>query len=448
MDPEPSIINSFLALSPQIIEWIGVFILLILSGLVSGSEVGFFSLTRKSLDDYSEAYPNVTEQIEVLLRDKKSLLATILILNNFINIGIVIIMAEIIKSMHFEPLTLFGSWTLSNVWVQFLFNIVWVTFMILLFGEIIPKVYAQKYPFETAMRMVSPISFFKKLLKPLSVPLMGFTAIIEKTIKPEEFSVDQLSQALEITSEDDETSQDEQKILEGIVSFGNSYAREIMTPRVDMFALNENEPFEKVKSEIKNQGYSRVPVYKENEDQIVGILYAKDLIPFLEKHQYEWHQLIRQPMYVPENKKLDDLLTTFQNQKTHIAIVVDEYGGTSGLVSLEDIIEEIVGEISDEFDEVDLQYTKIDEYNYVFEGKTNIKDFLRVIDVENEELIEQSKGDADTIAGFVLELIDEFPHKNQEIIFHNFTFTIESLNRKRIQTIKVTIQPTKEEVNE
>ncbi len=448
MDPEPPLLFSFLFQTPQIIELIIVILLLIASGLISGSEVGFFSLSKKDLDDYGDAYPDYTDRIETLLRDKKSLLATILILNNFINIGIVVLTVEISKHIHFSPITLWGGYTLTSEDVLFLFNTIVVTFMILLFGEIIPKVYAQKYPFDFAMRMVAPIDFFKKILKPVSVPMMGLTSVMENTIKAEEFSVDQLSQALEITSEDDETSHEEQKLLEGIVSFGNSYAREIMTPRVDMFSLDETLDFEQVKQEIKKQGYSRVPVCKDNEDQIIGMLYAKDLIPYLDQSNYQWLNLLRKPMFVPESKKLDDLLTSFQNQKTHIAIVVDEYGGTSGLISLEDIIEEIVGEISDEFDDESLQYTKIDDNNYVFEGKTNIKDFLRVIEAENENLIEGAKGEAETIAGFVLELIDDFPQKNQEIKFHNFTFTIEALNRKRIKTIKVSIAPVEEDEDE
>ncbi len=447
MDPEP-LLPHLLFQSQYLYELLAVLILLLMSGLVSGSEVAYFSISKKDLENYREAYPEATERIETLLRDKKSLLATILILNNFINILIVVLLADISEHLPFSPMRVFGSYDLSGDMVRNIFDLVFITFIILLFGEIIPKVYAQKYPFDIALKMVRPLSFFKKILKPLSVPLMGMTTVLENVIKPEEFSVDQLSEALEITSEDKETSQEEQKILEGIVNFGNSVAREIMTPRVDMFAINEDSNFEEVKTEILEHGYSRVPIYSDNEDSLKGILYAKDLIPYLSENSYNWQSLCRKPIYVPESKKLDDLLADFQRMKTHIAIVVDEYGGTSGLITLEDIIEEIVGEISDEFDDDEVRYTKIDEDTYVFEGKTNIKDFLRIIDAENEDLIEEAKGEAETIAGFVLELIEQFPHKNQKVSFHNFTFTIESLDRKRIKTIKVQITPENEKTED
>ncbi len=449
MDPEPSsFLITLLLESKNFYQIATVVLLLVASGLISGSEVAFFSLSKKDLDTYGEAYPEATERIEALLRDKKSLLATILILNNFINIGIVVLLAQFSQNLNFHTITLFDSIYINEDWVRLIYDIGFITFLILLFGEIIPKVYAQKYPFDIALRMVEPIGFFKRLLRPVSLPLMGITALAENVIKPEEFSVEQLSEALEITSEDEATTQEEQKILEGIVNFGNSFAREIMTPRVDMFAIDENTPFEVVKESIREHGYSRIPVYKYNEDQIVGILYAKDLIPFLNKENFSWIELCRKPMFVPENKKLDDLLSDFQEMKMHMAIVVDEYGGTSGIITLEDIIEEIVGEISDEFDEDDVRYTKVNDSTYVFEGKTNIKDFLRIIDAENEDLIEKAKGEAETIAGFVLELIEGFPYKNQVVKFHNFTFTIESLDRKRIKTIKVQFNTEHEEVSD
>lgn len=252
------------------------------------------------------------------------------------------------------------------------------------------------------------------------------------------FSVDQLSQALELT-DSDESSSDEQKILEGIVTFGNTDTKQVMSPRMDIFALEIDESFTTIYSKIIEKGFSRIPVYRDNIDQIEGVLFVKDLLPHLNKEDFDWKTLLREPFFVPENKKIDNLLKDFQSMKSHLAIVVDEYGGTSGLVSLEDIIEEIVGDISDEFDVDNTNYSKIDEKNYLFEGKTNLKDFYRVIDVD-EELFELKKGEAETLAGFILEILGNFPKKDQKVIFENCTFTIETVDKKRVKQIKVTIE--------
>ena len=251
-------------------------------------------------------------------------------------------------------------------------------------------------------------------------------------------SVDQLSQALELTSEDD-TTKEEQKILQGIVSFGNTDTKQVMRPRIDIFALNMEQKYTDIMPEIVENGYSRIPVYQDNIDNIKGILYVKDLLPFIDRRQFDWVSLIREPFFVPENKKLDDLMAEFQEKKVHLAVVVDEYGGTSGLISLEDIIEEIVGDISDEFDDEDLKYSKLDDNNYVFEGKTALKDFYKIIKIEDETIFEDQKGEAETVAGFVLEISRSFPKLNSKINFKNYVFTIEALDKKRIRLVKFTI---------
>jgi gliding motility-associated protein GldE len=279
-----------------------------------------------------------------------------------------------------------------------------------------------------------------KLLSPISLPMRKVTIYLHNKLGKQKtnFSVDQLSQALELT-DSDESSSEEQKILEGIVTFGNTDARQVMSPRMDIFALEIEESFAAIYSKIIEKGFSRIPVYRDNIDQIEGVLFVKDLLRHIDKDEFDWKTLIREPFFIPENKKIDNLLKDFQNMKSHLAIVVDEYGGTSGIVSLEDIIEEIVGDISDEFDGDNSNVSKIDDKNYVFEGKTNLKDFYRIIDV-NEELFETAKGEAETLAGFILEVLGNFPKKEQKIVFENCTFTIEVVDKKRVKQIKVTIE--------
>ena len=284
-----------------------------------------------------------------------------------------------------------------------------------------------------------PIYFLNSFLTPFSIPLTRLTSVVEKRLggKNSNFNVEKLSQALELTS-DDNTTKEEKKILEGIVTFGNTETVQIMKPRIDIFAIADDESYTDVLANILKNGYSRNPVYHESIDNIIGVLYAKDLLAHLDKTKFKWQDLIRDPFFVPENKKLDDLLSEFQEKKNHLAIVVDEYGGTSGIVTLEDVIEEIVGDISDEFDDEDLSYSKIDENNYVFEGKTTIKDFCKVLNVEDEDLFEEEKGESETLAGFILEVSGKFPKKGDKINFHNYTFTVEALDRKRIKQVKVT----------
>jgi len=408
-------------------------VLLILSALISGAEVAFFSLSKLDLDKASESKSTAQKTVVILLEKPKKLLATILILNNFINILIVLIFTYVGEILF--------SGIQSRI-VKFLIEVVLVTFLILLFGEVLPKIYATRKPLKFATFMAFPIKILTSLLTFVSLPLMGLTNIVEKRLgnKKSNLSVEKLSQALEITSTEN-TTKDEQKILEGIVSFGNTETNQIMTPRIDIFALKSGEKYEEVLNKIVEKGFSRNPVYKENVDDIIGVLYAKDLLPYLNKKNFSWQKLIREPYFVPENKKLDDLLKEFQEKKNHLAIVVDEYGGTSGLVTLEDVIEEIVGDISDEFDDNDLTYSKLDADNYLFEGKTNLKDFYKILELEDATIFEDNKGESETIAGFILEIHGKFPKIKEKINFHQFTFKIESMDNKRIKQVKITIKP-------
>ncbi|SFS63961.1 gliding motility-associated protein GldE [Lutibacter maritimus] len=432
MDPEPTFL--ILLQNPNIwltLSVVSLFLLLILSALISGAEVAFFSLSRTTLNEATESNSNSKKMVAQLLENPKKLLATILISNNFINILIVLIFAYIGESI-------FAN--ISSEIIKFLIEVVLVTFLILLFGEVLPKIYATRNSLKFAIFMVIPIKVLNVLLSFVSIPLLSLTNVIENKLRKKQsnLSVEKLSQALEITS-NDATTKDEQKILQGIVNFGNTETSQIMTPRMDIFALANDEEYESVIAKIVSKGFSRNPVYKENIDDIIGVLYAKDLLPHLNKKQFNWQKLIREPYFVPENKKLDDLLNEFQEMKNHLAIVVDEYGGTSGIITLEDVIEEIVGDINDEYDDDDLFYTKINENTFLFEGKTNLKDFYKVIGSDDAQLFEEEKGESETIAGFILEIYGKFPRKNQVIKFNNYSFKIELMDKKRIKQIKVTI---------
>ncbi|NQY05103.1 MAG: gliding motility-associated protein GldE [Flavobacteriaceae bacterium] len=406
-------------------------LLLISSALISGAEVAFFSLPIEYKEETDESSPKKRILVCSLLEKPKKLLATILVANNFINIAIVLLFATLFDP-HFERI----DETLALV-----LKIGVATFLILLFGEILPKVYASRNNEKFSLFMAYPLAFLSKIFALVSVPMSGFSEFIQEKLGKEKtnLSVDQLSQALELTSEE-ETTKDEQKILEGIVAFGNTDTKQVMQPRIDIFALDEEDSFQSIINEITKNGFSRIPVYKENIDSIVGVLYIKDVLPHISKKSFNWNNLLREPLFVPENKKLDDLLSEFQEKKVHLAIVVDEYGGTSGIITLEDIIEEIVGDISDEFDDDDLVYSKIDDKNYVFEGKTTLKDIYRVLKLEDESVFEDEKGEAETIAGFVLEISKGFPKKNDTIDFKNYSFTVEALDRKRLKQIKLTIK--------
>ncbi len=429
MDPDPASLLHTIDFD-FIFGIIAIIMLLACSAFISGSEVALFSLSQKDVDEIQNKDFNKGMLISRLLEKPKKLLATILVANNFVNIAVVIIFSSFSGRFFNE---------IESPALRFTFEVVLVTFFILLFGEVLPKIYANRNNMDFATKVAVPITVLNNLLSPISVPMRNGIHYIEKKLSVQKgnFSVYQLSKALELTSQSD-TTDGEQKILEGIVTFGNTEVRQVMSPRIDVFALNIEHEFKEIMPKIIEKGYSRIPVYKENIDQIEGILFIKDLIPHIDSEDFNWIALLREPFFVPENKKLDDLLKDFQAMKSHLAIVVDEYGGTSGIISLEDVLEEIVGDISDEFDDEDLIYSQIDDNNYLFEGKISLKDFYRILDVDEDEF-EKQKGEAETLAGFLLEISGNFPKKRQKITFHNLIFTIENVDKRRIKQIKVTL---------
>ncbi len=437
MDTEPPGLFFFAILDfTQITSGVLLFVLLACSALISGAEVAFFSLTPSDFETNEEK--SIAKKLGIvqrLLARPKKLLATILVANNFINIAIVLIFDSLSDALFSGIQSDF-----YGIDLRFIVEVGVVTFLILLFGEILPKVYANRNRISFAVFMAQPLNVLDTLLSPISLPMRSATLYLHARYGKQRsnISVDHLSQALELSNKD--TTHEEQKILQGIVTFGNTDTKQVMKNRMDIFALNEDQPFKEILPEIIQKGYSRIPVYKDSMDNITGILYVKDLIPYTDRKILDWKTLKREAYFVPENKKLDDLLNEFKEMKMHLAIVVDEYGGTSGLISLEDIIEEIVGEISDEFDDDDLIFSKLDDNTFVFEGKTPLKDFYKVIKPEDPDLFEDQKGEAETVAGFLLEISKGFPKKNEVISFHNYAFTIEAFEGKRIKQIKLTIE--------
>lgn len=409
-----------------------VVVLLIFSALISGSEVALFSLNQSDFPEEREDFTSRQEILYRLLENPQRLLATVLVANTFVNIAIVLLFDslgdQLLADMDAEFL---------GIQLSFLIKVVVVTFFLLLFGEILPKIYATRNNIHFANAMAVPLKVLDRLLSILSVPMTSMSQGIQRKLGRANtgLSVDHLSQALDLADEKD-TTQEEQEILQSIVSFGNTDTRQVMQPRTDIFALDKQNTYQEILPQIVEQGYSRIPVYEESLDNVEGILYVKDLLPYLEEEEFAWQKLLREPYFVPENKKLDDLLSDFKSRKIHLAIVVDEYGGTSGLITMEDIIEEIVGEISDEYDDDDLFFSKMDEDNYVFEGKTSLVDFYRIAKIEDASLFEDHKGESETIAGFILEISGGFPKLGEKIKFENYTFTIEAVDLKRIIQVK------------
>lgn len=406
---------------------------IIMSALISGSEVAYFSISSKDKADLEQDKDKVSQRVLTLLERPKKLLATILIANNFINVAIVMFSTFIMKELLVKE-------AVSDTW-RFVVQVVLVTFIILLLGEVMPKVYATKYKLKLAKIMSSPLTIIQGIVGPLSKLLVSSTSIIDKRIKKkrENISVDDLGYALDLT--DDITSNKEEKrILEGIVKFGQTDVKQIMKPRIDVKSIDYNLNYKEVLGSVVDAKYSRIPVYEDTFDTIKGVLYIKDLLPYLdEKESFNWRKLIREVKFVPENKKLDDLLNDFQEQKRHIAVVVDEYGGSSGIVTLEDILEEVVGDITDEFDDDDVVFSKIDANTYVFEGKTPLIDVYRVLSIDGEEF-ENVKGEADTIAGFCIEQAGKILLKNERLQFNNYTFVIEAADKRRIKQVKIIIE--------
>ena len=438
MNPKLSFILPLLS-SSLVANLLGLVILLIASALISGAEVALFSLTQKDIDEAKKTKSKSFEIIIDLLTQPKKLLASILVANNFINIAIVILFASLGNSLFkgVDSELNLGGFKIDLV---FFIEVVLITFLILFIGEILPKVYANRNNLKFSKFMAYPLKVLDIIISPISIPMQRVTLGIHKKLGKQKstLNVGYLSQALKLASNED-TTQEEQKILQGIVSFGNTDTKQVMRPRIDIFALDESAKYNEIIPEIIKNGYSRIPVYKDSIDSVKGILYVKDLLPHLQKKQFDWTTLLRTPFFVPENKKLDDLMVEFQEKKIHLAVVVDEYGGTSGVVSLEDVIEEIVGDISDEFDDDDLIYSKLDAHNFVFEGKTTLKDFYRITKLTDESIFEDEKGEAETLAGFVLEISKSFPKLNSKINFKTYSFSVEALSNKRIKQLKVTL---------
>ena len=403
-------------------------ILLVFSGLISGSEVALFSLSKSQIQNQQKS--SYIEIIKKLLLNPNKLLATILVANNFINIAIVILFTQIGSDL-FDGIT--------SAVLKFTLEIILATFLILLFGEILPKIYASRNNLAFSKLVAYPLLLLNIIFTPISIPMQHLSNFIKDKLsftKPN-IGLNQLSYALDLTNPG-ETTKQEHKILKGILSFGNTETREVMRPRIDIHAFKNTLSYDQILKNIIKNSFSRIPVYKDELDNIVGILYVKDLLPFLDKKEFEWLSILRKPFFIPENKKLDDLMQEFQEKKIHLAIVVDEYGGTSGIISLEDVIEEIVGDISDEFDDDSLLFSKLDNSNYIFEGKTSMKDFYKILNIDSI-FFDKLKGDSETLAGFILEISQSFPKINSKVVFENYVFTIESIDKKRIKQVKVTI---------
>ncbi len=411
-------------------------VLLGLSAFASASEIAYFSLSPSDLSELSEERTEQDKAINMLRDDSERTLATILITNNFVNVTIIMLCNYI-----FTSLVCFGE---KAYWLQFLIVTVLLTFLLLLFGEIIPKVYSREIPLAFCRRSVNGILFFRRLFWVFESILLRSGFLASKVIKNDQqmLSVDELEHALELTDKND--IKEEQKMLQGIVRFGDETVREVMTSRQDIVALNINSPFSDVLKSIVENNYSRIPVYQNNDDNIKGVLYIKDLLPHLAKPtSFKWQTLMRPPHFVPETKRLDDMMKDFKENKVHIAIVVDEFGGTSGLITLEDILEEIVGEINDEYDEEDTSYSKLNYNTYVFDGKTLLSDVTKILEVD-DDYFSEIEGDADSLAGLLLEIKGDFPTMHERIEYRNFMFEILKVDGRRISKVKITISANNE----
>lgn len=408
---------------------VGVCFLLLLSGFASGSEIAFFSLSPKDISELNPDHSSRDKSIQMLRDDSERTLATILITNNFVNVTIIMLCNYI-----FARVVDFGE----SYWLQFLCITVLLTFLLLLFGEIIPKVYSRISPLTFCRRAVRGILFFRQIFWPMETILLSSGMLAEKVVQTKNhvLSVDDLEQALELTDKED--IKEEESMLQGIIRFGDEMVREVMTSRQDIVGLDIKNTFADVLKSVTDNNYSRIPVWQNTQDNIRGVLYIKDLLPHIDKPKnFRWQSLIRSAYFVPETKKIDDLLREFQQNKVHIAIVVDEFGGTSGLITLEDILEEIVGEINDEYDEEEMQYTKLTYNTYVFEGKTQLTDFVRLLDLDDEFFDEIE--DSDTLAGLLLELKGDFPSIHEVLKFKNLTFEVLKKEQRRISRVKVTV---------
>jgi len=405
-------------------------VLLIISATMSASEVALFALTPTQLRDVQERGGASGRRVQDLLAKPRRLLATILITSNLVNMGTVILSTVLVRDLMVPQ----GLPAYAVVAIQ----VLTVAFVIVLISEVLPKVYATTDPVRVARNMSGPLITLRWLFRPLSEALVRSTTVIEKRFQKrnkQHISVDSLGHALDLTH-DASTTAEEQRILRGIVKFGNIEVRQVMRPRTEMIAFSKDLTFRELITAIVDSGFSRVPVYDGTPDRVIGVLYIKDILPHLNKPEHEWHGLLREPYFVPESKKLDDLLKEFQHEKVHLAVVVDEYGGVSGIITMEDVIEEIVGDITDEYDDENLFYSKLDDQTWIFEGKTALTDLYRVLGIDGA-LFEEHKGDSGTLGGFVLELTGRIPKKGDRVELHNFTFIVEASDNKRIRRVKV-----------
>ena len=425
--------SSYISVNPidvnVVVAILLVILLLLLSGFASASEIAFFSLSPTDVESLDPDKSSSDKLIELLRDDSERTLATVLITNNLVNVAVIMLCNYIFGSL----------FTFGAEWLQFLCVTILLTFLLLLFGEIIPKVYSRRRPLAFCRKAVKGIMFLRRLFWPIETILLKSGAFAEKVIQKEnrQLSVDELEQALELT--DKEEIKDEQSMLQGIIRFGDETAKEIMTSRQDIVDLDIRCSYDTVLKCIVENNYSRIPVYQDNQDNIRGVLYIKDLLPHLSKgSNFRWQSLIRPPYFVPETKKIDDLLRDFQENKVHIAIVVDEFGGTSGIVTLEDILEEIVGEINDEFDEDERNYTKLASNTYLFEGKTLLKDFLKILNLPDDEF-DDIEGDADSLAGLLLEIKGDFPAVHEVLIYKDYKFEVLEIEERRISKVKVIV---------
>ena len=416
---------------PSMFAWICLgcsVLLLVCSGLASASEIAFFSLTPQHLAEISEEKRSCDTHILQLREQSDRMLATILIMNNLVNVGIIMLLNVFFMDwMHFGP---------GSEWLEFLLLTVLLTFLLLLFGEIMPKIYSAQHTLSFARFSAPILSVMQKVFYPVSSMLMMSKAFTDRIVsfETESLTVEDLEKAMELTNKKDIA--EESKMLEGIIRFGGETVREVMTPRVDIVDLDINTPFQDVIKCIVENNYSRIPVYKGSADSIEGVLYIKDLLPHLQKPSFRWQTLIRPPYFVPETKMIDDLLRDFQQNKVHIAIVVDEFGGTSGIVTMEDIIEEIIGEIDDEYDDDEKTYHRLNQNTYIFQAKTLLTDFYRIMNLD-DDFFAEIEGDADTLAGLLLELKGEFPSLHERLAYRNFTFEVMEMDERRIVSIKV-----------
>lgn len=426
-------ISSYITVNPIspsiLISILLAFFLILLSGFASASEIAFFSLSPADLEAMDPDKSPLDMLVQKLRDDSERTLATILITNNLVNVTIIMLCNYILTNLL----------TFSAEWLQFLCVTILLTFLLLLFGEIIPKVYGNTNPLAFCRKAVKGVMFFRKLFWPIETILLKSGAFAEKVLQKEnrQLSIDDLEQALELTDKSD--IKDEQSMLQGIIRFGDETAKEVMTSRQDIIDLDIRCSYEDVLKCIVDNNYSRIPVYQDNKDNIRGVLYIKDLLPHLSKPaNFRWQSLIRPSYFVPETKKIDDLLREFQENKVHIAIVVDEFGGTSGIVTLEDILEEIVGEINDEYDEEEHNYTKLDANSYIFEGKTLLNDFTKILNLPDDEF-DDVEGDADSLAGLLLEIKGDFPAVHEVLKYKRYTFEVLEIDERRISKVKVII---------